>query len=77
MPHKRHSRKQDDAKSSSVQLNGLQPLCDGPKLHPFPNRKAAIHYLRQLGDPDRDGQGYVFEVKIARKIYALKIVSEL
>ncbi|KAL8836439.1 MAG: hypothetical protein Q9170_002927 [Blastenia crenularia] len=72
MPRKTHRRKEDVPKPSS-QLNGLQPDCDGPKLNAFAYRKAPIEYIRQLSDPDRDGQSYVFEVTIAEQPYALKI----
>lgn len=64
-----------DADMASVELRGLQPRCDGPKLHPFAHRRAKIKFVKRLSDPDHEGQGHVFQVDIARKTYALKIVS--
>jgi hypothetical protein len=48
-----------------------------PKLHPFKDRKANIKFVSLLSDGDIDsrGDGHVFEVIIASRRYALKIVS--
>ncbi|KAL9602847.1 MAG: hypothetical protein Q9219_001542 [cf. Caloplaca sp. 3 TL-2023] len=73
MPRTTSGPRKKKADLSWFELDGLQPVCDGPKLHPFSRRKSPIQYIRQLGDPKRDGQGYIFEVKIAGKPYALKI----
>lgn len=66
------------------------PLCKGPKLAPFPDRRRSIDFIRLLGcdntaepedSEDSEGSngpgshGYVFEVLIGSKRYALKIVS--
>ncbi|KAL9016606.1 MAG: hypothetical protein Q9185_006049 [Variospora sp. 1 TL-2023] len=64
-----------DADVASVELRGLQPRCDGPKLHPFAHRRAKIKFVKRLSDPDHEGQGHVFQVDIARKTYALKIFN--
>ncbi|KAL8654686.1 MAG: hypothetical protein Q9210_001353 [Variospora velana] len=66
-------RNEEDATFSSIDLNGLQPQCEGPKLPPFPNRKATLKVIRRLSDPEHNGEAHVFEVTIARKAYALKI----
>lgn len=75
MPRRTDQRNEEDATLSSIDLNGLQPQCEGPKLPPFPNRKATLNVIRRLSDLEQDGQAHVFEVTIARKDYALKIVS--
>ncbi|KAL9039124.1 MAG: hypothetical protein Q9214_005004 [Letrouitia sp. 1 TL-2023] len=49
------------------------PWCQGPKLSRFPNRKAAIQFIRLLSDPDSEGPAHVFEVEIASRSYALKV----
>jgi hypothetical protein len=71
--------------TSLIDLNEPLPRCDGPKLHPFKDRKANIKFVSLLsqgdgdGDGDSDsgsgGHGHVFEVIIASRRYALKIVS--
>ena len=53
------------------------PDCEGPKLHPFKHRKAAIKFHRLLSDtdmPQAGGDSHVFEVSIRSKVYALKVV---
>ncbi|KAI1126145.1 kinetochore Sim4 complex subunit FTA2-domain-containing protein [Nemania abortiva] len=51
------------------------PPCRGPKLHAFEHQNAPIEWVSRLdGDRDDDGiEGYVFEVKIKSKTYALKV----
>lgn len=66
---------EENRNPASVELEGLQPRCDGPKLHPFHNRRATIRYTKRLSDPNHDGEAHVFQVEIARKAYALKVVS--
>jgi Kinetochore Sim4 complex subunit FTA2 len=68
-----------------IDLNEPLPRCEGPKLRPFKDRKANIKFVSLLsrgdGDSDSDsdsssgGHGHVFEVIIASRRYALKIVS--
>ena len=67
---------------STPRYQGLLPRCEGPKLGPFHDRKAAIEFVRLLDDPQvadsevtEGGQSHVFEVLIASRSYALKIVS--
>ncbi len=57
------------------------PLCEGPKLHPFPKGKVDITFKRLLqNDQDssdssyEEGRAHVFEVSIDSKTYALKVV---
>lgn len=52
------------------------PQSEGPKLHPFRNRKAPIIFVRLLSDTESEGHAHVFEVSIGSKQYALKIVSD-
>lgn len=75
MPRKIDRYSEGNVDVSSVDLDGLQPSCEGPKLSPFHKRKAAIKFIQRLSDAEHDGQAHVFEVSIARKSYALKIVS--
>lgn len=54
----------------------LEPLppCDGPKLKPFNFQGAQqIEFLERLGD---GLHAIVFKIKIAGRVYALKVVSE-
>ncbi len=52
------------------------PDCEGPKLHLFQDRKAAIDFRRLLSGADSGsgGHAHVFEVSIRSRIYALKVV---
>ena len=56
--------------------NKQLPDCEGPKLRPFKNRKAAIGFHRLLSNEDSGtgGHAHVFEVSIRSKLYALKVV---
>ena len=68
------------------QLKSL-PRCEGPKLAPFADRQSSIDFIRLLecsnsSDSESSEEssyggahGYVFEVLIGSKRYALKIVS--
>ena len=60
----------------SPNYNKALPNCEGPKLRPFKDRKAAIDFRRLLSDDDSGsgGHAHVFEVSIKSKIYALKVV---
>ncbi|KAI1461492.1 kinetochore Sim4 complex subunit FTA2-domain-containing protein [Annulohypoxylon moriforme] len=52
------------------------PLCAGPKLQAFPNRRPRIQWLQQLErspESELGSQGYVFRVKIGSRTYALKV----
>ncbi|KAL8770400.1 MAG: hypothetical protein Q9209_003826 [Squamulea sp. 1 TL-2023] len=73
MPSKARPRNTEDAIFSSVDLEGLQPDCEGPKLGPFVHRRAPMQFIQRLSNPEHDGQAHVFEINIARKVYALKI----
>lgn len=66
-----------DADLAAVDLRGPQPCCEGPKLRPFPNRRATIKFIKRLDNQAIEGQSHVFEVLIARKQYALKVVSNI
>jgi hypothetical protein len=60
--------------------NDPLPKCEGPKMHPFKDRKSEVKFLSLLSEPDSEsrgsgGHGYVFKVSINTKLYALKIVS--
>lgn len=55
--------------------NKALPRCEGPKLHPFHDRKAVVTFLRLLSEVDAEGHAHVFEVLIGSKHYALKVVS--
>ncbi|KAL8715672.1 MAG: hypothetical protein Q9225_006325 [Loekoesia sp. 1 TL-2023] len=69
----KNPRQGESKKRSSLHLNGLQPPCEGSKLHPFSHRASAIRFIRLLSDPEREGHSQVFEVAIASKAYALKV----
>lgn len=45
----------------------------GPKICPFPDRRAEISFLDLL-NPGENPRSYVFKVRINGRIYALKIV---
>ncbi|KAL8925691.1 MAG: hypothetical protein Q9208_003374 [Pyrenodesmia sp. 3 TL-2023] len=75
MPHKFDEGDDGDAYRAEIDLKGPQPRCEGPKLRPFPNRKAAIRFIKRLDDPAIEGPSHVFEAVIARKRYALKIFN--
>ncbi|KAL8762104.1 MAG: hypothetical protein Q9184_001849 [Pyrenodesmia sp. 2 TL-2023] len=75
MPHEVDEGNDSDADLAAIDLKGPQPRCEGPKLRPFQNRKAAIRFIKRLDDPAIEGESHVFEVVIARKRYALKIFN--
>jgi hypothetical protein len=59
------------------------PPCEGPKLHAFQDRNKPVEFIELLSEPPSDksgassgGHGHVFKVRIAKRIYALKIVPE-
>ena len=56
-------------------FNKALPRCQGPKLHPFHDRKAVVTFLRLLSEVDSKGHAHVFEVSIGSEYYALKVVS--
>ena len=51
------------------------PWCEGPKLDPFPDLKAAIIFRRLLSDKDSEGDAHVVEATIGSTNYAIKLVS--
>jgi hypothetical protein len=55
----------------------LLPPCDGPKLHPFKYSHKKIKWIKRLDQDREDNEGFVFQVEIASKEYALKVVSNL
>jgi hypothetical protein len=57
--------------------NGSLPPLVGPKLKPFLERNAFVEFVRLLSCITPGKHGHVFEVKIAKKPYALKIVGSL
>ena len=61
--------------SRFLNFNKALPRCQGPKLHPFPDRKAVVTFLRLLSEVDSKGHAHVFEVSIGSEHYALKVVS--
>ena len=74
MPSRGGRGRQKQRVLSKPRYQGPIPRCEGPKLSPFRDRKAAIEFVRLLSDPELEGQAYVFEVLIASKPYALKVV---
>lgn len=77
MPYTINQVDDSDPDLGLINLEGPQPRCEGPKFHPFPNRRATINVIKRLDDPAIQGEAHVFEVSIARKPYALKVVSGL
>jgi hypothetical protein len=59
---------------SPTDKESLPPLV-GHKLEPFPKRNSPVEFIRLLSSITTGKHGHVFEVKIARKEYALKIVG--
>ncbi|GAW18342.1 hypothetical protein ANO14919_078170 [Xylariales sp. No.14919] len=54
----------------------LLPPCPGPKLQPFEPQDALIKWGPRLGKAstdDADSQGFVFQVEIASRAYAIKV----
>ena len=60
-----------------VQLNNPLPNYEGPKLHPFHHRSAPIYFVDLLNAETPGEDGWVFEVVIELKRYALKVVSRV
>lgn len=63
-----------------LQSNKPLPPCEGPKLEPFKDRHSRIQFIRLLSpapieSSSSGGHSHVFEVRIRRTNYALKIVS--
>ncbi|KAI3321482.1 kinetochore Sim4 complex subunit FTA2-domain-containing protein [Xylariaceae sp. AK1471] len=55
---------------------GLLPPCSGPKLHPFEPQDALIKWGPRLDKDcanDADNQGFVFQVEIESRPYAIKV----
>jgi len=57
------------------------PKCKGPRLYPFQECTATIDFVRLISDADsvdtsQEGHAHVFEVSIASKCYAMKIVCD-
>lgn len=81
MPPKRGRRgrgvRGEGSRANIVKYDSHLPPCDGPKLLPFAGRYGPVEFIRLLSDPERDSMAYVFEVTIAAKRYALKIVSNI
>ncbi|KAL8906226.1 MAG: hypothetical protein Q9207_002148 [Kuettlingeria erythrocarpa] len=75
MPHKLDEGDNGDIDLAAVDLRGPQPRSEGPKLRPFPHRKAGVRFIKRLDDTANGGDSHVFEVVIARKRYALKIFN--
>ena len=61
---------------STPSYNQALPRCEGPKLRPFPRRKAAVQITALLSDLDSDGHAHVFEASIGSRTYALKVVRD-
>ncbi len=59
----------------ALTINKLLPPLVGPKLKPFRQRKAHVEFIGLLSSIAPGKHGHVFEVNIAKKRYALKIVS--
>lgn len=49
------------------------PQSEGPKLHPFRDRKSVIKFVRLLSDVESEGHAHVFKVSIGPRSYALKM----
>lgn len=63
-----------------LQSDEALPPCEGPKLQPFKDRHERIEFLRLLsplstGGDTPGGHAHVFEVRINRALFALKIVG--
>lgn len=56
---------------------GRLPPIEGPKLHQFVDFDGDLEFVQLLTDPESDASAHVFEVVIASKTYALKIVRSL
>lgn len=52
------------------------PPCRGPKLHEFKHASSPIKWMRRLDEDRADNEGFIFQVEIESKEYALKVVSE-
>lgn len=52
------------------------PPCRGPKLHEFKHASYPIKWLKRLDEDRTDNEGFVFQVEIKSKEYALKVVSK-
>lgn len=59
----------------SMPFHKMLPQCEGPKLHPFSNRKVDVQFIRLLSNNEQDGHSHVFEVIINSSHYALKVVN--
>lgn len=77
MPYTINQLDDGDLELRSVNLKGPQPRCNGPKFHPFSDRRATINVIKRLDDPAVQGQAHVFEVAITGRTYALKVVGSL
>jgi len=63
--------------SPVAENNGSLPQLVGPQLKPFPHRASPIKFIALLSSKTPGKHGHVFEVSIAKKIYALKIVCSI
>lgn len=70
---KSNSKKLKKRALSTNKSRDLLPRCTGPKLHPFLHSQKPIDFIRQIDDDDA-GHSHVFEVMIAGRSYALKVV---
>lgn len=64
-----------------VQKDKTLPPCEGPKLRPFKDRHKRVEFLRLLSpapteDDTSGGHAYVFEARINKGLFALKIVRK-
>ncbi|KAI1176977.1 kinetochore Sim4 complex subunit FTA2-domain-containing protein [Nemania sp. FL0916] len=70
----RQKAKQKGKALCSSLAPALLPPCAGPKLHPFEPQNASIKWGQRLDKPsDNKNHGYVFEVEIASRPYAIKV----
>ena len=58
-----------------VELSNPLPNYEGPRLEPFKHRNAHVQFLDLINAETPGEDGYVFEVEIESKRYALKVVS--
>lgn len=74
LPEKVSRRRRKTPKARPRDNEALLPPIAGPKLHRFVDSDAEVKFVQLLTDPESDPNTHVFEVTIATKTYALKIV---
>ncbi|KAI5920913.1 kinetochore Sim4 complex subunit FTA2-domain-containing protein [Camillea tinctor] len=60
-------------RATTRHANVLLPPCPGPKLHAFKHADSPIIWGRRLDRDRDDNEGFVFQVEIDSKEYALKV----